>query len=290
MTLENDFTWTFWSKSDPGQAQTDPNIIIGNRNNANGVSSGEWIKFTNDRIEFHADGTNASDLQWGAAGPDDIRMPNNDQWYHHVVVKDGDEMKYYRNGVVRNEIMLGLGQQTTAELPFAMGGQAAPDADGQETSRVYLSDVRLYDHPLSAAEIAELAGVSIAGDCNGDGMVNIADANCTPNDQLNDLLANLDPPSLRGDLDGDGTVQFSDFVVLSGNYGQPGEYTDGDFDKDAVVQFSDFVILSGNYGMSGSGGAAAVPEPSSVTLIGLAGLLVMLQGRRWRACEKATNR
>jgi hypothetical protein len=162
-----------------------------------------------------------------------------------------------------------------------MGGQAAPGSPAGEPSEVYLSDVRLYDHPLSAEEIADLAGVSIGmpGDCTGDGMVDIADANCTPDDQLDDFLANLVPPSLRGDADGDGTVQFTDFVILSNNFGQPGEYTDGDFDKDAVVQFSDFVILSDNFGMSGAA-AAAVPEPSSVALFGLAALLLAMMQRR----------
>ncbi len=116
--------------------------------------------------------------------------------------------------------------------------------------------------------------VGMPGDCNGDGVVDIQDANCTPGDVLDDFLANLVPPSLRGDADGDGEVQFSDFVILSENFANPGVYTDGDFDKDGEVQFSDFVILSENFGQSGGAMAAAVPEPSTALLlaIGLAGL------------------
>ena len=259
--------------------ETDANIIIGNRNDFSGTDTGEWIKFTNDRIEFHADGTNASDLQWGDVGPDEITMPNNDEWIHHIVVKDGDEMKYFRDGLEKNSVTLGLGQQTVDGLPFAMGGQAAPGNAAGEPSEVYLSDVRLYDHPLSPQEIAELAGISTPGDCNGDGMVDIADANCTPDDQLDGFLASLDPPSLRGDADGDGEVQFSDFVILSENFGSAGQYTDGDFDKDAEVQFSDFVILSGNFGQSGGAVAAAVPEPAGMTLA-VIGLLLAGCARR----------
>ena len=85
------------------------------------------------------------------------------------------------------------------------------------------------------------------------------------------FLAALDPPSLRGDADGDGEVQFSDFVILSENFGTSGEYTGGDFDKDGQVQFSDFVILAENFGLIGGAEAAAVPEPSAVALIGLGG-------------------
>ena len=74
--------------------------------------------------------------------------------------------------------------------------------------------------------------------------MDINDANCTPNEQLDDFLASLDTPSLRGDADGDGVVQFEDLVILSANFGSPGEYTDADFNKDGVVQFEDLVILS----------------------------------------------
>jgi hypothetical protein len=284
MTLENDFTWTFWSRSDAGQAQTSNTIIIGNRNDFGGTDTGEWIKFTNDRIEFHADGTADSDLEWGDAGPDDIRMPNDDQWYHHVVVKDGDEMKYYRDGVAKNEVTLGLAQQTAEELPFAMGGQAAPGNSAGEPSEVYLSDVRLYDHPLSPQEIAELAGISleVPGDCNGDGVVDATDLDCVhliaPDTSDRDaVLAALG--TVLGDLDGDGTVGFGDFVTLSNNYGDVAsvKYTQGDIDLEGGPQFSDFVILSNNYGQ---GAAAAVPEPSGLALIGLGGLLLGLARRR----------
>ncbi len=53
------------------------------------------------------------------------------------------------------------------------------------------------------------------GDCNQDGVVDIQDANCTPDEMLDGLLASLDPPSLRGDVDGDGQAQFTDFVIVA---------------------------------------------------------------------------
>ncbi len=141
-----------------------------------------------------------------------------------------------------------------------------------------------------AAGLIEAPGLFVQpeADCNGDGVVDIFDANCTPDEQLDDFLASLDPPSLRGDADGDGEVQFSDFVILSENFGSPGEYTDADFDKDGEVQFGDFVILAESFGQSGTGGiAAAVPEPAGLAscLVGAMCLLSLLRRRNGGECR-----
>ena len=94
-------------------------------------------------------------------------------------------------------------------------------------------------------------------------MVDISDANCVAD--LEGFLAGLNPPSIPGDVDGDGTAGFSDFLLLSANFGQPGNYTDGDIDRGGTVDFGDFLILSANFGQSGAA-AASVPEPSVIVL------------------------
>gem|GEM_PF-6277719 len=53
---------------------------------------------------------------------------------------------------------------------------------------------------------------------------------------------------LNGDFDLVSGVDFSDFLRLSNNYGQPGLWTDGDANADGVVQFPDFLILADNFG------------------------------------------
>lgn len=122
-----------------------------------------------------------------------------------------------------------------------------------------------------------LAAVDPA-DCNGDGVVDIQDANCTSFEGLEDFLAGLNPPSLLGDTDGNGIVEFPDFLTLSGNFDQPGGFTDGDSTGDGLVGFEDFLTLSGNFGQTGA--VAAVPEPGSLCLLILALLVTPLVRKR----------
>ena len=119
-------------------------------------------------------------------------------------------------------------------------------------------------------------------DCNGDGVLDILDANCTPGRRIKYFLE--DYGTVPGDADGVGGVEFADFLVLNSNYGlSPAEYTDGDFDLDGEVGFSDFLVLSGNFGRGGdftAGATAAVPEPSSLLGLLLATLTLLLASFR----------
>jgi hypothetical protein len=87
-------------------------------------------------------------------------------------------------------------------------------------------------------------------------------------------------PNSMGDVDGNGTVEFADFVVLSANYGNSvADQTFGDIDCNGTVEFADFVVLSANYG-STVGGAASVPEPASLGLLGFSVLFLGFLRRR----------
>ena len=142
---------------------------------------------------------------------------------------------------------------------------------GDENENPLRSGFVLDDILVSGVVVEE----SLAGDCNGDGVLDISDANCASD--LDSFLASIG--SLRGDLDGDGAVQFADFLVLSQNFSKPGSYLDGDLDLDGQVQFGDFLILSNNFGSAAA--AASVPEPNAVTLVFAAlGSLVVLRRRR----------
>lgn len=88
----------------------------------------------------------------------------------------------------------------------------------------------------------------------------------------------LEVPSLPGDIDGDGMVAFSDFLILSTNFGMAGGPADGDVDGDGQIAFADFLTLSTNFGMSAA--ASSVPEPSSLGLLGVACLSLLATRRR----------
>src|SRR5262249_24365148 len=76
-----------------------------------------------------------------------------------------------------------------------------------------------------------------------------------------------------GDANLDGKVDFLDFLILQNNYALNGGFAQGNFNGnvDATVHFLDFLILQNNYALSGgTGQLAAVPEPSTLVLSGLA--------------------
>ncbi len=54
---------------------------------------------------------------------------------------------------------------------------------------------------------------------------------------------------LPGDADMDGQVSFSDFLILSDNFGMSdADQEDGDFNGDGTVDFDDFLILADEFG------------------------------------------
>ena len=117
----------------------------------------------------------------------------------------------------------------------------------------------------------------VLGDCNLDGQLNADDLSCVSDIAERDaVLGALN--TLPGDIDGNGEVAFSDFLVLSANFGQDSPlYSDGNIDLEGGIAFADFLVLSSNFG---NVAAAAVPEPSGVTLV--VGGLVILSGLRRR--------
>ena len=87
-------------------------------------------------------------------------------------------------------------------------------------------------------------------------------------------------PNSQGDLDGNGTVEFTDFLILSGSFGnEVADHTQGDIDCNGTVEFADFLVLSGNFGQS-TAGAQSVPEPRGFLLLGVSCLLLGAQRRR----------
>lgn len=149
MTLTNDFTWVFWAKQDAGNTTTN-DIIVGNRMNENAVDfvPRQFIKFTPTKFEWHMNGNGNDNLEY-----EDIPA---DVWLHHVVVKAGNQLTYYRNGVEASSGV--FTQPLDFPQPLFFGG----DNEGAEGEnwRGLLSDVRIYNKALTGLEVlAAMAGI-----------------------------------------------------------------------------------------------------------------------------------
>ena len=89
-------------------------------------------------------------------------------------------------------------------------------------------------------------------------------------------------------MNGDGVVDIFDINLVSANWGTPGGPT-GDANGDGNVDIFDINLISANWTPAPApGGAAAVPEPSSVILatLGLLGFLCAAGARRTLARQR----
>ena len=77
------------------------------------------------------------------------------------------------------------------------------------------------------------------------------------------------PEPIPGDANADGVVDFSDYIILESNFGKCGNASQGDFTGDGKVDFDDYLVLESNFGV-----AAAVPEPTTMTIICLAAVAI----------------
>ena len=88
-----------------------------------------------------------------------------------------------------------------------------------------------------------------------------------------------------GDADGDQDVDVDDLAIFKAQFG--GEVSglgDAEFDGDGIVTLADFAIMRGNWGATGSPPSvedlSATPEPATMSLLALGGLLMIRRRRR----------
>ena len=182
---------------------------------------------------------------------------------------------------------------TTSITDVSLAGLTFTDEDPADLSALLgietLKNVTIGQelHGIYTAELEAFAAVDgntltiVAPDCNRDGKLDTDDLPCVSTIRERDrVLAALG--TLAGDLDGNGDVDFDDFLRLSANFGVDStSYANGNVDLVNGINFDDFLILSGNFGKK-PGGIAAVPEPSSLSII-IA--VVVVFGFRLRRCK-----
>ena len=142
MTQDNEFTWSVWINQSAGNGPN--NVVLGNRYSPGGgdFAPREFIKFTPTKFEFHLDG--------GGQNCEYVDLADAEgEWVHYVVVKTGDSLTHYSNGVE------GESSTFTSELqnpqPFYFGGDQA-----NENWNGMLDDIAIWDRALSASEVGEL--------------------------------------------------------------------------------------------------------------------------------------
>jgi hypothetical protein len=98
--------------------------------------------------------------------------------------------------------------------------------------------------------------------------------------------ADTPPPPLAGDYDDNDIVEAADLIVWQGSFENTGEDLPADGDEDGDVDGADFLIWQANLGaMTNGGGVSAVPEPTSLLMLGASWLFAraMVKSRRRHA-------
>ncbi len=242
--LTTGFTWSLWFNINSSNI-TDPNadVVIGTRSgNAAQDSTTAWHKV--DLVSTSA---------WNGTMPYSTGTLADDTWHHFGYVGDTTGRKIYLDGTeIASDTTIVV--NTNDNRPFEFGGSAqfAEDITG------LYSDIAIWNERLSEADIIALAGGAVPTTIGGGG-----------------------PGFLLGDTNNDGTVDTLDidpFVLLltdPAGYATAFPGVDplavGDINTDTVVDTLDidpFVALL----TAGSLTGGAVPEPTAMALLSLAGL------------------
>ncbi len=121
----------------------------------------------------------------------------------------------------------------------------------------------------------------IVMDLDGNGSLDIA---ASGEDGTFYWWKNLREVPLQGDLHLDGIIDALDEQVLKDNWGQtvtPGDKSQGDADGDGFVGFGDLNIVRAEWGLTAPTGSS-VPEPGSLAMLALGGLVLLLPRRHYR--------
>ena len=128
-------------------------------------------------------------------------------WIHHVVVKSGTELIYYRDGIESGTRTIVAAPQDPQPIYF--GGQV------NECWAGYMSDVRLYNSALSESEVQvvyENRGLFSTEDDDEDGLPDSwVEALVDNLDDLNGNGAGPGPGAGTGDFDGDGLTDLDEY-------------------------------------------------------------------------------
>jgi len=99
------------------------------------------------------------------------------------------------------------------------------------------------------------------------------------------VLKNLVTGVQDGDANGDGAVNYADVIAFNAQLGRRGPDLTCDWIADEIIDMLDFQVLKDNMGFGAGGGApelpaSETPEPATMSLLAIGGLLVLRRRRR----------
>ena len=140
LSTSSNYTWSFWANSAQG---ANNNVIVGNRYNFAGGDyvPREFTKFTTSNFEWHVNN-----------GGQNVNYPDvtTGTWFHQAVVKNGNMLISYRNGLVNGTNIISNGLLNSQPLYF--GGN-----QGIESWAGMLDDVGTWSSPLPGSSVVGLA-------------------------------------------------------------------------------------------------------------------------------------
>jgi hypothetical protein len=296
-------TWTItaWVKLQPSLVNDWAIIVV--KDPANGLQ--------NYSLDLTPQGSVVAEVTNGGTWSDCVSITSvyDDEWHFAAASYDGELLRAYVDGELEAEQEFGPGD--ISDAPVSIGGRLN---DSQPLFGI-VDDVGLFDTALTDQDLATVMNQglkaalslgSVAGDFNGNGLLDAADIdalhariaagdnNSTYDLNADGLVNSIDrrvwlvdlKKTYVGDANLDGVFSSADFVAVF----QAGQYEDavpknsgwstGDWDGDQEFGSADFVAAfqDGGFEIGPRAAVSAVPEPSTTASL----VIIVIASLSWR--------
>jgi hypothetical protein len=213
---------------------------------------------------------------------------NQQQWFGNYNAAGVTRIAGFMNNLGNTPLFMriaieGAGSRfsSTAAVPLTPGGGWQPVTFNlTPSSMIRVSGTSTLADALNGVATLRLLSAEQGPDWRGDPLVSVLGVD------------NLRAMTLPGDANFDGVVNLNDFNALAANFGATGGATwqQGDFNFDGMVNLNDFNLLASNFGdtisapgaapVAGAAPGAAVPEPTALGGLAVGAAALAVRRRR----------